>query len=46
MLSFLSRLFGPKRNHEFERAVRQVFDFLASQTKQLDALESFVFQVE
>jgi signal transduction histidine kinase len=47
MLSFLGRLFGRKaRDHAFERAVRQVFDYLASETKQLDALESFVFQVE
>jgi signal transduction histidine kinase len=46
MPSFLSRIFGPRRDNEFERAVRQVFDYLASQTKQLDALESFVFQVE
>jgi signal transduction histidine kinase len=47
MLSFLGKIFGrQERDHAFERAARQVFDYLASETKQLDALESFVFQVE
>lgn len=47
MPSFLRRLFGRgRRDHSFERSIRQIFDYLASETKQLDALESFVFQVE
>lgn len=46
MLKIFQKFFGIERNHEFERAARQVFDYLASETRQLDALESFVFQVE
>lgn len=47
MSSFFARLFGRReRDQAFEHAVRQIFDYLASETKQLDALESFVFQVE
>lgn len=47
MPSLFSRLFRrSERDDAFERAARQVFDYLASETKQLDALESFVFQVE
>ena len=47
MLKLLERIFrGKPRDHAFERSARQVFDYLASETKQLDALESFVFQTE
>lgn len=47
MANIFSWFLGRKeRDQAFERAARQVFDYLASETKQLDALESFVFQVE
>ncbi len=47
MLNVFARLFRRQpRDHAFERSARQVFDYLASETKQLDALESFVFQTE